>query len=106
MDGFVAAASVEDVPPGERIVVQVGKTWIALFNVNGEFHAVEDLCTHDEGPLGDGPVIGCEVECPRHGARFDLRDGRVTAPPALVPIPVHATRVEDGTVYIAVAQKR
>ncbi len=106
MDGFVAAAKVEDLPPGERVVVQVGKTWVALFNVDGHFHAVEDRCTHDDGPLGDGPVVGHEVECPRHGARFDLRDGRVTAPPALVPVPVYETRVEDGTVYISLAKKR
>lgn len=106
MDGFVAAARVEDVPAGERTVVQVGKTWVALFNVDGSYYAVEDRCSHDDGPLGDGPVVGCEVECPRHGARFDLRDGSVKAPPALVPIAVFETRVVDGTVYIAVARKR
>ncbi|GIK27519.1 MAG: non-heme iron oxygenase ferredoxin subunit [Chloroflexi bacterium] len=107
MDGFVAAASTADVPPGERVVVQVGRTWIVLFNVDGVYYAIEDRCTHDDGPLSDGRVIGCcLIECPRHGAQFDLRDGSVKAPPALVPVPVFETRVDDGMVYIAKAKKR
>lgn len=101
MTDFVTVASVDELSPGERMVVQLGRTWVAVFNVDGQFYAIQDICTHDGGPLAEGKLIGCEIECPRHGARFDLRDGRVTAPPALVPVPVYDVRVHDGQIQIA-----
>jgi 3-phenylpropionate/trans-cinnamate dioxygenase ferredoxin component len=100
MTDFVTVARAEEVSPGERMVVQIGRTWIAVFNVDGQFYAIQDVCTHDDGPLAEGKLIGCEIECPRHGARFDLRDGRVTAPPALVPVPVYEVRVQDGQIQV------
>jgi 3-phenylpropionate/trans-cinnamate dioxygenase ferredoxin subunit len=101
MTDFVTVASENELPPGERMVVQIGRTWVAVFNVDGNFYAIQDVCTHDDGPLAEGKLIGCEIECPRHGARFDLRDGRVTAPPALVPVPVYDVRVQDGQIQVA-----
>ena len=101
MTDFVTVASENELPPGERMVVQIGRTWVAVFNVDGQFYAIQDVCTHDDGPLAEGKLIGCEIECPRHGARFDLRDGRVTAPPALVPVPVYDVRVQDGQIQVA-----
>jgi 3-phenylpropionate/trans-cinnamate dioxygenase ferredoxin subunit len=101
MTDFVTVASEGELPPGERMVVQIGRTWVAVFNVDGQFYAIQDVCTHDDGPLAEGKLIGCEIECPRHGARFDLRDGRVTAPPALVPVPVYDVRVQDGQIQVA-----
>jgi 3-phenylpropionate/trans-cinnamate dioxygenase ferredoxin subunit len=101
MTDFVTVAPVTELNPGERMVVQIGRTWVAIFNVDGQFYAIQDVCTHDDGPLAEGKLIGCEIECPRHGARFDLRDGRVTAPPALVPVPVYDVRVQDGQIQVA-----
>lgn len=101
MTDFVTVAPATELPPGERMVVQIGRTWVAIFNVDGQFYAIQDVCTHDDGPLAEGKLIGCEIECPRHGARFDLRDGRVTAPPALVPVPVYDVRVQDGQIQVA-----
>jgi len=76
-----------------------GETPIAVFNVDGAFHAVEDTCTHDGGELAGGCIDGHVVECPRHGARFDLRTGAVVAPPAVVPIVVMLVKVEDDAIW-------
>jgi nitrite reductase/ring-hydroxylating ferredoxin subunit len=105
MTDFVTVGPTTELNPGERMIVQIGRVWVAIFNVDGQFYAIQDVCTHDGGPLAEGPLIGCEIECPRHGARFDLRDGHVTAPPALVPVPVYDVRVLDGQIQVA-AKKR
>jgi 3-phenylpropionate/trans-cinnamate dioxygenase ferredoxin subunit len=67
--------------------------YIAIFNVDGTYYAVEDICTHDDGPLAEGELYGFEIECPRHGARFDIRDGRVLRMPAVIPIQWFPTQV-------------
>ena len=69
-------------PPGGKKLVEVDGRAIAVFNVDGAFHAIDDVCTHDGGPLAEGELIGCEIECPRHGARFDVRTGRPLCMPA------------------------
>jgi 3-phenylpropionate/trans-cinnamate dioxygenase ferredoxin subunit len=73
---------------------------LLVCNVGGELYAVADVCTHDRGPLGEGRLRGTTIECPRHGARFDVRDGAVKAPPAVKPIATYATRVRDGAVEV------
>lgn len=95
-------ATTDEFEPGDRIVVEIGRHIIAVFNVGGEFYAVRDVCTHDDGPLADGKLHGYEIECPRHGARFDVRDGSVKAPPAFIPIPVYPVRVEGDEVQVGV----
>ncbi len=102
MTEFVTVATTDEVKPGESLVVEIGRHWVGVFNVDGEYYAIRDVCTHDDGPLADGRVIGCEIECPRHGARFDLRTGEVTAPPALVPVPTYAVRVEGDAIQVEV----
>jgi 3-phenylpropionate/trans-cinnamate dioxygenase ferredoxin subunit len=99
---YYTIATTDEFEAGDRIVVEIGRHVIAVFNLNGEYYAVADLCTHDDGPLADGKVYGYEIECPRHGARFDLRDGSVTAPPAFIPIPVYPVRVEGDEVQVGV----
>ncbi len=69
-------------------------------NVGGDLYAVEDVCPHDRGPLGEGRLRGATIECPRHGARFDVRDGSVKAPPAVRPVPCLPVHVEDGQVVV------
>ena len=69
-------ARVSDTPPGTISVHEVGDVRIALCNVNGRFYAIDDVCTHDGGPLDQGELEGNLVECPRHGARFDVTTGR------------------------------
>jgi len=99
MTDWVPVCSVSELLPGEFRVVWDGDTAIAVYNIEGEYYAVEDTCTHDGGELAGGELHGFEVECPRHGARFDLRDGSVTAPPAMVPIEVFPVRVANEMIY-------
>jgi 3-phenylpropionate/trans-cinnamate dioxygenase ferredoxin subunit len=79
-----------------------GGLFVAVFNVDGRFYAIEDVCTHDDGPLADGELDGYEIECPRHGARFDLRDGRVLSMPAITPVPYYEVRVEGDDILVRV----
>ena len=102
MPEFVTVATTDEIQPGENIVVEIGRRWVAVFNVDGEYYAIQDVCTHDGGPLAEGKLYGCEIECPRHGARFDLRTGEVTAPPALVPVPTYALQVVGNEIQVEV----
>lgn len=106
MADFVTITTTDQLKPGERIIVEIGSQWIAVFNIDGTYYAVEDRCTHDDGPLAEGELYGCEIECPRHGARFDVRTGKVTAPPALVDVPSYEVRVEGNEVQLARQAKR
>ena len=73
---------------------------IALSQVDGAFYAIDDLCTHDEGPLGDGAIKGDEVECPRHGARFSVKTGAALRMPAVTPVKVHSVRVDGQNIQV------
>ena len=99
MDGWVRVCGSEELLPGEFRVAYDGDTAIAVFNVDGELYAIEDVCTHDGGELAGGPVEGFEVECLRHGARFDLRTGAALSAPAYVPTNVFPVKREDGAVW-------
>lgn len=99
MDEWIEVCTTAELLPGEYQVAFDGDTAIAVFNVDGMFYAIEDVCTHDGGELTGGVIEGFEIECPRHGARFDIRSGAVLAPPAVVPTARFPVRVEDGRVY-------
>ena len=99
---YVKAASVSDIPRGQVRLVDVGDEEVALCNVDGEIFAVANLCTHDGGPLGEGELVDHQVECPRHGARFDICTGRVCQMPAAAPLESYPVRVEDGKVQVEV----
>jgi 3-phenylpropionate/trans-cinnamate dioxygenase ferredoxin subunit len=98
----IRVASTSDVPVNQCRVFNLGDTSIALANVNGEFYAVDNLCTHDNGPLGEGRVDRNTIECPRHGARFDVRTGAVRALPAVRPIKTYPVTVEGDEVRVDV----
>ena len=99
---FERVCSISEVPPGTAKVYEVGDRAIAVCNVGGQFYAVDDVCTHDEASLEQGQVDGYEIECPRHGARFDVRTGAVTALPAVIPIDTFGVRVQGEDVEIDV----
>jgi 3-phenylpropionate/trans-cinnamate dioxygenase ferredoxin subunit len=94
-------ASVAEVPPGYALSFWVEEKRVLLCNVEGELFAVEDRCTHDDWPLGDSRMRGSVVECPRHGARFDVRDGAVRARPARRDLTRYPLRVVDGTIEVS-----
>jgi 3-phenylpropionate/trans-cinnamate dioxygenase ferredoxin component len=98
---FTTVAQITDLPPGSIKTVMTGDTHLALANVNGDIYAIEDVCSHDGGPLGEGEVLDFEVECPRHGARFDVRTGKVTAFPAVVGVRTFPVKVEGGDVKVS-----
>ena len=100
MPKFIRVARADDIKPGEKQIVEVDGTMVVVVNLDGEFFAVEDVCTHDGGPLGEGKLAGCELICPRHGARFDVRTGAATRMPAFEPVPTYEVRVEDGDVLV------
>jgi 3-phenylpropionate/trans-cinnamate dioxygenase ferredoxin subunit len=88
------------VAPGEVRVFEANGDSIAIANVEGRFYALDNVCTHDGGPLGEGMLFGDQVECPRHGARFNVETGRVMALPAVLPVRTYPVRVTDGMVEV------
>ena len=101
-DGFVNVARLNEVPVGGIKFVEVGGRPIALCNVGGQLFAVGNVCTHDDGPLSGGMLEEYAIECPRHGARFDVRSGKVLCLPAAVPIPTYEVKVEGDEVKVRV----
>ena len=100
MSEWINVAPAEELPSGSWRAVDVDDTQIAVFNVNGEYYAIEDMCTHDGGILSGGTVAGAEVTCPRHGARFSVISGEALSPPAYEPVPTFPVRVDQGIVQV------
>ena len=96
---WIRVCARNELLPGEHTIVYDGDVAIAVFNIDGALYAVEDVCTHDGGDLATGDLHGYEIECPRHGARFDVRTGAVLCPPAYEPIAKFPVRIEDDTIY-------
>ena len=105
MADFHKIASAEEVPPGEVKQYRVEDRPVALCNVNGEFHALEDICTHQFAYLSEGGLEGDKIKCPLHGASFDVNTGQPKSLPAVKPVPIHEVKVEDGNVYVAMNPK-
>ena len=100
MSDWVDVAPVDDFPLGGSRVVDADDVMIAVFNLDGGYYAIEDVCTHDGGELASGEIEGEEIVCPRHGARFNIKTGEVTAPPAYEAVAVFPVRVLDGMVQV------
>ena len=101
MSDWVLVAEVVNIKPGHYETVDLDGTLAAVFNVSGEFYAIEDVCTHDGTVLTSGnPIEGDEIVCPRHGARFCVRTGEALSPPAYEPTAKFPVKVEDGKVYV------
>jgi 3-phenylpropionate/trans-cinnamate dioxygenase ferredoxin subunit len=97
---WVQAGNEGDVGAGEAIVVEVGGKRLALCNTGEGLYAIDDQCTHDGGPLDQGKLDGREIECPRHGARFDVTTGRALCLPAVRPVKTYPVRVHAGVVEV------
>jgi 3-phenylpropionate/trans-cinnamate dioxygenase ferredoxin subunit len=100
MPDLVTIADAASLAPGQVRYVEVDGRRLALCNLDGEFHLIDDVCTHDGGSLDQGELFGDEIECPRHGARFDVRTGRVRRLPAIVPVKTYPVQVKDGAVVL------
>jgi len=102
MADWVEVGATGELPPGSYKAVEVeDDLQVAVFNCNGTFYAIEDVCTHDNGELTGGEMEDCEIICPRHGARFDVTTGEALTPPAFEPVATFPVKVEDDRIYIA-----
>ena len=99
--GFVTVARVGEIPSGGVKVLRLGDQEIAVFHLAGAYYAMDDICTHDGGPLAEGTIEDHVIECPRHGARFDIRTGAVLSMPATVPVATYPVRVEGNEIQVA-----
>jgi 3-phenylpropionate/trans-cinnamate dioxygenase ferredoxin subunit len=97
---FIAIAPADELPNGQRLFVDIDEDKLVIFNIAGSYYAIADVCSHDDGPVGDGELNGYEITCPRHGAVFDVRTGRVLSLPAIVDIPAYPVRVVDGQIQL------
>jgi nitrite reductase/ring-hydroxylating ferredoxin subunit/metal-sulfur cluster biosynthetic enzyme len=103
---FVTVAKVGEIPEGGVKVVRLDDRSVAVFHLDGGYHALEDLCTHDGGPLAEGTLEGCVIECPRHGARFDVKTGAVLSLPATAPVPRFDVRVVGDDIQVSAREAR
>lgn len=101
MASFVKVATREELPPGGKKLVDIDGRAVAVFCVESEYFAIDDVCTHDGGPLADGEFLGCTIQCPRHGAVFDVRTGRALSMPAIEPVTTHTVEVRGDDIYVA-----
>ncbi|MFM8985455.1 MAG: Rieske 2Fe-2S domain-containing protein [Planctomycetia bacterium] len=100
MHEFQRVIDVADVPDPGKTLVEVENEMVALFHVEGRWYAIDDVCTHDGGPLADGELRDHKIACPRHGAKFDIRTGAALTMPAVRPTRAHDVKVEDGGVWV------
>lgn len=101
---FYPVAGLDELPSGERLFIDLAGVPLVVINFGGEVFAIQDVCTHDDGPLGEGDVDDHQISCPRHGARFDLRTGKVLTLPAIVDVPTYPVRIVDGIIQIGVKE--
>jgi len=105
MSEFVRVANVADVPDPGKSVFEVEDTLIALYHVDGEFYATDDVCTHDGGPLAEGELEGHCIICPRHGAKFDIRTGKALSMPATKDTRSHEVKVDGNSVFVRIREE-
>ena len=102
---FLEIAPASELPNGERLFVELGDKPIVIFNIAGQFFAIGDVCSHDDGPLGDGVIEGNNVVCPRHGAEFDVRTGKAMAMPAVIDIPAYPVQIRGETIFVGIPKE-
>ena len=104
MSEFTKAATKSDLSPGEKLLVEVDERLVILFQVGEEYFCLDDVCTHDGGTLSDGEIEGCEIACPRHGAKFDVRDGKALCMPATQPTASHEIKVDGDDILVRIVE--
>ncbi len=100
MSDFIKIAKTTDLPDPGKKVFEIDYSVVVLFHVGGRFYCINDVCTHDGGPLGEGELCDHAIACPRHGARFDIRTGAPLTMPATEATVVHEVKIEGDDVYV------
>ena len=104
MSDFVRVCKTSDIPDPGQAVFEVNDRFVVVFHLDGDFYALDDCCTHDGGPLGEGEIDGFQIICPRHGARFDIRTGQAMTMPAVRGTPAHEVKVEGEDVLVRIRE--
>ena len=99
-EDFVKIAYINDIQPLQMKIFQFDGEEVCVVNVDGKYYAINNICTHEGGPLADGKLDGYEVECPWHGSKFDVRTGEVTNPPASEPEPTYEVKVDGNNILV------
>ena len=102
---YVEIAPVSELPNGERLFIEVEGKALVIFNVAEQYFAIGDVCSHDDGPLGDGDLEGFNIVCPRHGGEFDVQTGKAVQMPAVVDIPAYPVKVVDGMIQVGILKE-
>lgn len=102
MNGWVEVAKTAEIPPGQCKPVIIGDRMLAIINLAGEFHAIDNICTHAYVELCGGMILGDRIQCPLHGAQFNIRTGAVESPPAYEPLKTYPVRVEGEGILVQV----
>ncbi|MEP7137143.1 MAG: non-heme iron oxygenase ferredoxin subunit [Chloroflexota bacterium] len=102
---FVEIAPVSELPNGERLFIEVAGKALVIFNIAGQYFCIGDVCTHDDGPLGDGDLEGFNIVCPRHGGEFDVQTGKAVQMPAVVDIPAYPVKVVEGMIHVGMPKE-
>ena len=102
---FVEIAPLSELPNGERLFVEIEGKPVVIFNIAGQLFSIADVCSHDDGPVGEGRLEEFTITCPRHGAQFDVRTGKVIQMPAVIDIPAYPVRVIDGMIQLGVPKE-
>ncbi len=101
---FVKVATVGEIEPGRAKRVEVGEEAIAVFNLDGEYYAIGDTCSHEEASLSEGDIFGDCVECPLHGAEFDITTGKNLTLPAVSPVPSYPVKLDGDTILVGLGE--
>jgi 3-phenylpropionate/trans-cinnamate dioxygenase ferredoxin subunit len=102
---YAEIAPASELPNGERLFLEIEGRAIVIFNIADQFFAIGDICTHDDGPLGDGELEGFNIVCPRHGGEFDVQTGKAVQMPAVVDIPAYPVKVVDGMIQVGIPRE-
>ena len=100
MSEFIKVAKVSDIPDPGKQLLEVEDSLVVLVHLDGQFYCIDDVCTHDGGPLGEGQLCDHAIACPRHGAKFDIRTGKPLSMPATEATVTHEVRLEGKDVYV------
>lgn len=104
MSDFLPVAKVDEIPESGKLLVECEEQLLVLFRVDGQYYCLDDVCTHDGGPLGEGELTGCEIACPRHGAKFDIRTGKAVTMPATQDTRSHEVKVDGDQVFVRLSE--
>ena len=102
---YVEIVPASELPNGERLFFEIEGKPIVIFNIAGQLFSIGDICSHDDGPVGEGDIEGFNITCPRHGGEFDLQTGKAVQLPAVVDIPAYPVRVVDGMIQVGIPRE-